>query len=298
MLAFPRRLVPSTHVLRAFEAAARHQSFTVAAEELSLTQSAISRLIRALEESLGAELFVRERQTVRLTMAAEAYAQEIRCALQRISRATLGIRANPGGGGLNIAILPMFGMRWLAPRLPRFLTANPDVMVNLTTRLSPFDFQVDTVDAAIHFGAAQWPGAGLDLLMGETVVPACSPALLKQIQVRKPGDLRQLPLLHLVSRPDAWERWFQAMQVPSGEMHGMLVDQFAVAEQAALAGLGVGLFPRFLIESDLASGHLVVPIDKPLENAERYYLAWPLEHEGYPPLEAFRAWICREARAQ
>lgn len=295
MAAFPRRFLPPISVLAAFESAARHQSFTAAAAELNLTQSAVSRQIRTLEELVGYELFTRERQTVHLTVAAEAYAQEIRSALQRIATATLAFRANPEGGTLNLAILPTFGTRWLAPRLPRFLAAHPGVTVNLTTRLAPFDFYVDQVDAAIHFGSPEWPGAKLDFLMKETVVPACSRELLKGHAFRQPSDLLGAPLLHIVSRPDAWERWLRAMGVRFDEVHGMLVDQFAVAAQAAIAGLGIALLPKFLIEPELARGDLVVAIDKPMESAEHYYLAWPVRKEHYPPLQAFRHWIVDEA---
>lgn len=284
-------------VLRAVEAAARLGSFTAAASELHLTQSAVSRQIRALEEQLGAELFTRERQTVRLTMAGEAYAQEIRAALRRVSAATLAFRANPRGGTLNLAILPTFGTRWLAPRLPQFLAHNPGITVNLTTRLVPFDFQAESMDAAIHFGTPQWPGATLDCLMNETVVPVCSPGLLAQHPIRSAADLLSAPLLHLVSRPDAWERWFAAMGVHAAEVHGMLVDQFAVAAQAATAGLGCALLPRFLIDGELARGDLVIPVDGPLESGS-YYLAWPAHREGYPPLQAFRDWIRRAAQPQ
>ncbi|MDP3798491.1 MAG: LysR substrate-binding domain-containing protein [Polaromonas sp.] len=297
MATFPRRFLPPMTVLCAFEAAARHQSFTAAAAELNLTQSAVSRQIRLLEDLLGAELFIRERQTVRLTVAGESYAQEIRTVLRRVSTATLGFRANPRGGMLNIAILPTFGTRWLAPRLPGFLSGNPGVTINLTTRLAPFDFQADTVDAAIHFGMPEWQGAKLDFLMGETVVPACSPAMLKAHKVKKPADLLELPLLHLASRPDAWERWFHAMKVPTGRIPGMLVDQFAMAAQAATAGLGVALLPKFLVEHELAGGDLVVAMDRPVESTERYYLAWPPNREHYPPLQAFREWIRGAAKA-
>lgn len=297
MATFPRRFLPPMTVLCAFEAAARHQSFTTAAAELNLTQSAVSRQIRSLEHLLGSELFIRERQTVRLTVAGESYAQEIRTVLRRVSTATLGFRANPRGGTLNIAILPTFGTRWLAPRLPGFLSGNPGVTINLTTRLAPFDFQADTVDAAIHFGMPEWPGAKLDFLMGETVVPACSPAMLKAHKVKKPADLLELPLLHLVSRPDAWERWFHAMKVPTGRIPGMLVDQFAMAAQAAAAGLGVALLPKFLGEHELASGDLVVAMDRPVQSIECYYLAWPPNRENYPPLQTFREWIRGAAKA-
>jgi len=290
-----RRFLPPMSELCAFEAAARHESFTAAAAELNLTQSAVSRQIRSLESQLGAALFTRERQKVALTLAGQAYASEVRLALHRISLATLSFQANPQGGTLNIAILPTFGTRWLAPRLPGFMAANPGVTINLTTRLAPFDFQTDTVDAAVHFGQPDWPGAELDFLMHETVVPACSPRLKATHHFAQPHDLAAAPLLHLMSRPDAWKRWFTAMAVPAGHLPGMLVDQFAMAAQAAMSGLGVALLPTFLIESELARGDLVQAVNAPMESAERYYLACPPSRANYPPLLAFREWIRAEA---
>jgi LysR family transcriptional regulator, glycine cleavage system transcriptional activator len=291
-----RRFLPSMSLLRAFEAAARHQSFTEAAAELNLTQGAISRQIRVLEESLGSDLFLRERQTVRLTAAGESYAGEIREALRRISNATLNFRANPKGGTLNLAILPTFGTRWLAPRLPGFLREKPGITINLTTRLAPFDFNLEQADAAIHFGNADWPGAELELLMSETVVPACSRSLLEECKFRKPGDLVKAPLLHLVSRPDAWERWFMMHKALTGPLHGMLFDQFAMAAQAAISGLGLALLPEFLIKDELARGDLVRALDLPMQSTEKYYLAWPASRSSYAPLVAFRHWIVREAQ--
>lgn len=290
-MAIPRRFLPSMSLLYAFEAAARAESFTAAAAELNLTQSAVSRQIRALEETLGCRLFLREKQTVRLTAAGEAYANEIREALRHISTATLGVRANPNGGSLNLAILPTFGTRWLAPRLPGFLAENPGITVNLTTRLAPFDFQFDQVDAAIHFGGADWSGAELEFLMGETVVPACSPELRERLNIKQADDLLKAPLLHLVSRPDAWERWFQAMSLAPDSVHGMLIDQFATAAQAATAGMGVALLPKFLIETELARGDLVEAVNGAVESAGHYYLAWAPRRASYPPLQAFRLWL-------
>lgn len=295
MAVLPRRFLPPMSVLAAFEAAARLQSFTAAAEELSLTQSAVSRQIRSLEDMLGAELFVRERQTVRLSVAGQTYANEVRRALQLIATATLSFRANPQGGTLNLAILPTFGTRWLAQRLPKFLAAHPGVTINLTTRLAPFDFKVDQLDAAIHYGLPEWAGAKLDFLMKETVVPACSPATKAKYKLSKPEHLLRAPLVHLVSRPDAWERWLRTAGVKFDDVHGMLVDQFAVAAQAAIAGLGVALLPTFLVEAELARGDLVAAVNRPMQSTDNYYLAWPVERENYPPLQAFRRWIQDEA---
>lgn len=292
-----RRFLPSTAHLAAFEAVARTSSVTAAARELDLTQSAVSRQIKALEEQLGVELFLRERQTVRLTLAGDAYVREIREALRRISSASLNLRANPHGGTLNLAILPTFGTRWLAPRLGRFLAANPGVTINLVTRLSSFDFRLDSIDAAIHFGHSHWPGAELAFLMSERTLPACSLDFLKHSAISRPEDLLTVPLLHLTTRPDAWERWFADSGVVFESVHGMLFDQFATAAQAAIAGLGVALLPTFLIQEELKRGDLVAAVDREMESRERYYLAFPPERADYAPLAAFRDWIIAEARS-
>ncbi|HLP70914.1 MAG TPA: LysR family transcriptional regulator [Rhizobium sp.] len=293
-----RRFLPSLSLLAAFEAAARTGSITAAAKELDLTQSAVSRQIKALENQIGVDLFVRERQTIRLTVAGESYAHEIREALRRISSASLNLRANPRGGTLNLAILPTFGARWLAPRLGRFLDANPGITINLVTRLSPFDFRLDAIDAAIHFGQPLWPGAELTLLMKETTIPACSPAFKATHKIERPADLLDVSLLHLTTRPDAWEKWFARSGVHAEGVHGMLFDQFATASQAAMGGLGVALLPVFLIREELRRGELVPAIDKEVESSERYYLAYSRERANYPPLVAFRNWIVEEAERE
>jgi LysR family glycine cleavage system transcriptional activator len=290
-----RRFLPSISLLAAFEATARVGSVTVAARELHLTQSAVSRQVRALEEQLGVELFIRERQTMRLTLAGDSYAREIREALRRISSASLNLRANPHGGTLNLAVLPTFGTRWLVPRLPKFLRANPDVTINLVTRLSPFDFRLDSIDAAIHFGPPHWPGAELTLLMSERTLPVCSAEFRNSYEVEAAADLLDVPLLHITTRPDAWETWFTANGVPFQSVHGMLFDQFAIAAQAAIAGMGVALLPTFLIQDELARGDLVAAVDQEIESAECYYLACPIERTDYPPLTAFRSWLAAEA---
>ena len=291
-----RRFLPPTSVLCAFEASARLQSFTEAAAELHLTQSAVSRQIRALEELLGSELFVRERQRIRLTTAGEAYAQEVRQALDRISQATLGFRVNPAGGTLNLAVLPTFGTRWLAPRLVNFFAAHPGVTVNLTTRLVPFDFRAEGLDAAVHFGAPVWPGAELEPLMDETVVPSCSAQFKRQHQLETAADLLHAPLVHVSTRPQAWKQWFDAKGVAINEVPGMLVDQFAMAAQVAIAGLGVALLPRFLMEPEFASGALVAAIPKgEVKSVSRYYLVSLSSRANYPPLRTFSAWLKGES---
>lgn len=288
----PRRFLPSIGLLSAFEAAARTGSFTGAARELCLTQSAVSRQIKALEEQLGVDLFLRERQTIRLTPAGEAYARDIRDALRRISTASLNLRANPFGGTLNLAILPTFGTRWLAPRLPDFLARNAGITMNLATRLVEFDFRLDTMDAAIHFGTPNWTGTNHMMLMAEDVLPVASPAFVRAHPVGDdPHNVRPLSLLHITSRPDAWETWFLANGVPAEGVTGMLFDQFATIAQAAMSGLGVALLPTFLIAGEIERGELVPLIERPMRSREGYHLVWPRERDQFPPLVAFRAWL-------
>jgi LysR family glycine cleavage system transcriptional activator len=278
-------------LLMAFEACARLQKFTAAADELSLTQSAVSRQIRALEDIVGVGLFARERQTVRLTPAGEAYAQEIRQALRAIGNATLRVMADPDAGALTLAILPTMGTRWLAPLLPGFTRQNPGVTLNLVTRLEPFDMEAAGVHAAIHYGAPEWPGAELDFLFAETVFPACSRALKQHHGFAQPQDLLQAPLLHLASRPNAWEEWFTAQGVAFAGDGGMRIDQFATVTQAAAAGLGVALLPEFLFRQELERGELVSAVDVRCASSGSYYLACAASRTWYPPLTAFRHWI-------
>lgn len=293
----PRRFLPSLALLQAFEAAARLESITEAAHELDLTQSAVSRQIRALEDQIGTQLFHREKQTIRLTLGGATYAREVREALQKISQASMNLRANPHGGTLTLAILPTLGTRWLAPRLPQFLRTNSGITLNLVTRLTQFNFGDDSVDAAIHFGQSDWPGTQSCYLMGENVVPACAPELVEEFDIQTAQDLLDAPLLHLTSRPDAWEKYFIRHDIAFGSLHGMLFDQFATAAQAASAGLGVALLPTFLVEDDFKEGRLVPALKAPMRSEEAYYLCWPCDMEEYEPLRLFRDWLKEEAQS-
>ncbi len=291
----PRRFLPSLPLLSAFEAAARTGSVTRAAEELSLTQSAVSRQIRALEEQVGVALFHREKQTIRLTAGGAAYAREVREALAKISAASLTLRANPMGGTLTLAAPPSLAARWLLPRLPRFLAAWPAVQVDLVTRGEIFDFKSAGVDVAVHFGTAEWSGAQSVRLMGESVLPLCAPALRSQHSFATARDLRAAPLLHLTSRPDAWERWLRHHGADAEQVHGMLFDQFDSLAAAAMAGLGIALLPEFLFQDELARGLLVPALALPLRSDGAYHLCWPEDRADHPPLMALRDWLLGEA---
>lgn len=291
-----RRLLPSTSMLLAFEAAARTGSFTEAAAELSLTQGAISRQVRALEAQLGMELFARVGKSVRLTEAGKRYAEEVEKALQTIRRATLNAMTDQRGGTLNLAILPTFGTRWLIPRFPAFLKQHPDITVNFATKLSPFDFKKEDLHAAIHYGQTDWPDTESTFLMREETIPVCAPALLREQNIKRPEDLGRLPLLNLATRSTAWPEWFAAAGLEPPPAAGMVFEEIAAVAQATAAGLGVSLLPRFLIESELDRGELAVVLDQPLESSFGYYLVTPRDKTGYAPVVAFREWLLKAVR--
>jgi LysR family glycine cleavage system transcriptional activator len=293
----PGRLsVPSLSALAAFEAAARHGSFTRAAEELNLTQGAVSRQVAHLEKVLGVSLFQRVKKRVSLTPAGGAYAEGIRDGLSRLAAATVSAMAFRGAAGvLNLAILPTFGTRWLIPRLSRFIEAHPGITINFATKLVPFDFGREPIDAAIHFGDPVWPGAVLHRLMGEEVVPVAAPSLVERLGLDAPADMLRAPLLQQSTRPRAWANWLEKQGLPPERaLMGPRFEQFAMVSQAAVAGLGLAIVPRFLVEEELRSGVLVVPVDRPVTGTEGYYLVYPETKAALPAIVAFRDWLLGE----
>jgi DNA-binding transcriptional LysR family regulator len=295
-MATPRRLLPSISLLMAFESVCRTGSTLAAAHDLNLTQGAVSRLIGNLESQLGVQLFRREGRRLVPTENAQTYARDVARAMDLISRASMRVRSTTGGGTLALSILPTFGTRWLAPRLPRFLAEHPGVTINLGTRLRPFDFADEGFDAAIHFGDTTWPNAGFAKLFDERMVACCAPGFLASHPVRGPQDLIGLPLLQLETRPNAWAGWFAHHGVETAVPLGMLFDQFAPMIQAAIYGMGVALLPEFLARTELADGRLVDCWGGPVRADGSYYLVWPITAETYPPLAAFRDWLAKEVK--
>ncbi len=273
-MATPRRLLPSTSVLTAFEAVCRTGSTLAAARDLDLTQGAISRLVQTLEAQLGVALFLRKGRRLVPTVGALAYARDVARAMDLISRGAMRVRAvgaSGTGGTLALAILPTFG-----------------------TRLRPFDFAEEGFDAAIHFGAQTWAGAGYQKLFDERLVPCCAPAWAASHPIGSAADLIGQPLLQLETRPDAWAGWFAAYGLTQPAPQGMLFDQFGPMIQAAIYGVGVALLPEFLAEGELADGRLVSAWGNPVPGTGSYYLTWPDGAADYPPLGAFRNWLRHE----
>jgi LysR family transcriptional regulator, glycine cleavage system transcriptional activator len=287
----PRRFLPSIASLRAIEALDRLGSASAVADELSLTQSAISRQLQALERQIGIELILRDSKRLTLTDAARDYATEVRQALNQIAQASLRLQTAPLGGTLNLAILPTFGMRWLMPRLPDFARLHPDVTINMTTRLEQFNFAMEAFDAALHYGSGDWPDADQLLLKGEQIIPVCAPELAR-------SELRDLPLLHIQTRPLAWQHWFEQHAVQRDDHSGTMYDQFSTITQAALHGLGVALMPDYLVEQDLATGRLVAPFGPAIEAQGSYYLVWPRNKSRDPSLRLFRDWLATQAQPE
>lgn len=290
----PRRFLPSISALLAFEAVARLGTATAAAAELSLTQSAISRQLKTLEDQIGTPLLSRTGRQLSLTPAGQEYVGQARDILQRLAAATLNARSNPGGGMLSLAILPAFGMHWLAPRLADFSRAHPEVTVHLSTRTHPFAFHTTAFDAAIHFGHENWPGVRYLPLMPETVVPVCAPDLLAA-PIVAPQEMLSHPLLHLDSRPRAWERWLAALGVDTAPPQGMMFDQFSTMAQAAIHGLGVALLPTFFAEPYLESGQLMLAAPQTTQSIGSYYLVWPDDRPEPAALVKFRHWLTEQA---
>ena len=286
-----RSLVPDLSALHTFDAAARHGSFTRAAAELNLTQSAVSRQIRELETRLGITLFERVRQRVILSDAGRHLHPEVQALLDGIERLALrAAGARDVAGRLTIATLPTFGSRWLMPRLPDFLSRHPGVQATVISRPGTFDLAAEGVDVAIHYGSPTWPGATCDYLCSEIVVPVVAPGLLD----RQGADLMDgnLPLLHLESRPMLWAEWLASTGHEGRDaFRGHRFDSFSLLIAATKAGLGLALLPRYLIESELAEGSLHAAFDSLLATDSAYYAVSPEGHQSNPVCRSFLDWI-------
>jgi len=296
-----RRKIPSTAALLAFEAAARQQSFTRAAEELALTQSAVCRQIAALEAFLGCELFRRTQRGVKLTEGGLAYSRKVAAQLDGLERDCLAMRRPQGAVSLELAVVPTFATQWLLPRLADFQVRYPQISLNLTTRTRPFLFAGTDFDAAIYSGDGDWPGTQAYFLLHEALLPVASPVLLAGLSAPiNAAQLARLPLLQQSTRPHAWRQWFAAQGVNVAEdLHGSRLELFSMLAQAACHGLGAALIPPLLIQQELADGRLQILMDAPLTDESRaYYLIIPERKAQVAALCALRDWLVLQAGEQ
>lgn len=292
-----RRKLPSNSALMAFEASARHGSFARAADELALTEGAISRQIGRLEAFLGVTLFERVGNRVRLLPNGERYAVQVREALDRLERDSQYLMGQPiDGASLDIATIPTFAARWLIPRLPRFQEKHPNIIVHLAARMEPFVLAGSGFDAAIHFEHPAWTGMRTHRLLQETLVPVCHPAFLKK--GKRSVSLDELPRLHRRQNPDAWQRYAEETGITlTNPAMGARYDLHSMQIEAALAGLGVALVPRFYVEAELAAGRLVAPWPDGQAISKTFSLILPEPIRlSDSPIQVFANWLINEAR--
>jgi len=288
-----RRKIPSTAALTAFEAAARHSSFTQAANELSLTQGAVCRQVAGLETFLGVKLFRRSRRGVVLTEAGDGYYRQVAQRLDGVERDTLDLMARKGqGGALELGVVPSFGTQWLLPRLVDFNRLHPNVTVHLSSRTRPFLFADSGLDAAIYAGDGRWPGATATALFPERIVPVCSPRLIAPRKRVSAETLAALPLLQQSTRPYIWRQFFASLGVNIGhDLVGPRYELFSMSVHAAILGMGVALVPALVVEAELQDGRLIVPLEHPFGAQNSYYLVCPEAKADSPVLRAFRDWL-------
>jgi LysR family glycine cleavage system transcriptional activator len=294
----PRRLPPLS-ALRAFEAAAHHLSFTRAAADLHVTQTAISHQIRGLEELLGVKLFRRRPRGLVLTEEAQRYLPAVRDAFDRIDAATSELVAGRAGGPVTTSVLPSFAAKWLVPRLGRFRTAHPEIDLRISTSQHLVDFAREDVDVGIRMGRGHYPGLRVDRLFGEVLTPVCSPALLEASQpLRQPADLRHHVLLHDDDDYTGWQLWLELAGVEGIDARrGPIFTDSSIVVQAAAEGQGMALGRAALAAGDIAAGRLVRPFDVTMPHDLAYYLVCPEAAAERPRIAAFRAWLLAEAAA-
>ncbi|MFC6338071.1 LysR family transcriptional regulator [Pseudomonas sp. CCM 7891] len=287
-----RHLTPSMSLLLAFEAAARHESYTRAAVELSLTQSAVSRQVQALEQQLGLTLFRREGRRVQLTDVGRLYQREISEALGRIRGATLQATAYQSGGeSLRLATLPTFGSKWLLPRLHDFYKTHPGILVHINSRIDAIDFETSGIDAAIVVGNTNLPGLISHRLQVEELVVIISPELACARDLWMPEHIGSQMLLNVANNPNVWGDWFSHHHLPHRMMRlGPSFELTSHLIQAVKAGIGIGLVPRILVAEEL-QGRELVSLDQPFSSQRNYLLVYPPRNEMLPSLQAFRAWL-------
>ena len=281
--------------MQAFARVVETGSFTKAADELSLTQSAVSRQVQALEALLGVDLFNREGRRIELTAAGALYQHELSAALGRIRSATLQtIAFSSGGGTLHLAVLPTFGSKWLLPRMNDFYTRHPDIVVHIHSRIMHADLAsaAGDMNAIIVAGSGPWPGFISHKLLTEKLVVVASPAALPEYRAMTPADLAAShSLLNVVSRPNAWSDWFERHALDHRMMRsGPGFELTAHLIQAVVAGIGIGLVPRILVQDEIRAGTLVT-LFEPMESGRGYYLAYANRYQNLPSLMAFSEWL-------
>ena len=290
--------LPPLNALRTFEAAARHLSFTKAAEELFVTQAAVSHQIRTLEDHLGARLFRRANRALMLTDEGQALVPAVRDAFDRLLAGVRRVEDLCCGGALTISTTPSFAATWLAGRLVRFQALHPEIELHLGATPRLVDFAREGIDCGIRYGEGDWPGLRAERLFRTALMPVCSPILLGGPHpLRQPEDLAHHTLLHALDGGDDWRLWLRAAGLQRIDpTRGPKFDTIPLVLQAAISGAGVGIGLRQLVEAEVASGRLVAPFDLELTDECAWYFVAPEVMADQPKVVAFRDWLFEEVR--
>jgi LysR family glycine cleavage system transcriptional activator len=290
------RRLPVLNALKSFEAAARHESFTRAAEELNVTQGAVSHQVKALEQELGVKLFNRERQRLVITESGRQYLAVVRDAFDRIAVGTERLMQRQSSGALTLSTSPDFAAKWLVHRLGRFSVAHPDIALTVSATTHHVDFAREEVDLAVRHGDGNWPGLHVERLSAEQLFAVCSPKLAAGRQrLRKPADVLKFPILHLEGSKD-WVRWLEAAGVPGADqVRGPVLNRASMLIDAAADGQGIALARTTLAAWDLLNGRLVRPFAASLRLSRNYWIVCPKATAMLPKVKQARAWLLAEA---
>lgn len=294
------RTIPPLNPLRVFEAVARLGSFTKAADEMHVSQSAVSRQVSLIEDYLAVKLFVREQRGITLTEVGHTYYREIGPAFARIAAATEDLLVGSRGGPIKVRAYQTFAAKWLMRRLPEFHSAHPAIEVRLSTDVAPVDFSKENIDLAVQFGDGSWSGAISERLFDDEITPVCSPALLdsRKCPLNTLDDLTRHRLLHSHYRKNDWPDWLAAAGRPELAHHqeSMIFSSSMLTYQAAMDGLGVAIGQIRLLDQELEKGTLVRPFDLVVRRKFAYYLLMPKRDSVPKKVAIFREWLLNEIR--
>lgn len=289
------RKLPPLNAVRAFEAAARHVSFTKAAAELCVTHGAVSKQVAMLEAWLSTPLFSRSQSKLTLTDAGRSYLAAVTPALDRIAVTSMQLLAQAAPTALRISAPPTFTMRWLIPRISAFQRRHADVEIKLTTSIAPVNFQEHGYDIAIRGADQALAGVHSVPFMTEVIIPICHPDLLEHGRLQSPADLVGHTLISYGTEPVTWAEWLPAAGVPKLRAQNMLqFEQMYFALQAAAEGLGVVLVPLFLVADDIIAGRLSAPFGTQAARQRNYYANSPLAVTNNPVIVSFCEWLKKE----
>jgi len=290
-----RPRLPPLNALKAFEAAARHESFTRAAEELCVTQGAVSHQVKALEADLAIKLFNRERQRLIITEAGRDYLAVVRDALDRIAVGTERLLHRQSAGVLTVSTSPDFAAKWLVHRLGHFAEAHAGIDLRVSATMHHVDFAREDVDMAVRHGDGNWPGLDAVQLSAEQLFAICSPKLMSGRRLARPADILKFPLIHLDSRAD-WTKWLRVAGISDDNVrHGPVLNRASMVIDAAINGQGIALARTTLAAWDLINGRLVRPFAEALRLSKTYWIVCPKATSNVPKIVTFRDWLLAEA---